>query len=86
MESAVTIAIPWAIVTNSQLDNYVFDTGIKGYSMISLGVSSLLNHAKFPNVHHAWADHSLKEPQRIAHLPFSIFTMTVFETSEAVVA
>jgi hypothetical protein len=86
LESAVTIAIPRTMATNSQLHNYVFDTGIGGYSMISLGVSSLLNHASFPNVHHTWADHDLKEPQRIAHLPFSVFTMTVFKTSETVIA
>lgn len=78
--SSVNVPVLRSDLTDSQLDNYVFDTGQGDYSMVVLGVGSLLNHmdGEGCTVDHNWVDEEVADAAAVAHLPLSTFTSSSF--------
>eukprot|EP01039_Chlorochromonas_danica_P011088 gene11088-12351_t len=78
LDHSVNIPVLDRDIADSQLDNYVFSTGIEGYSMLALGLGSLFNHNDTETVVHNWMDDEVADPARVASQPQSTFSRSIF--------
>lgn len=78
LDHSVNIPVLDSDIVDSQLDNYVFSTGIEGYSMLALGLGSLFNHNDSETVVHQWMDSEVADAAMVASQPQSTFSRSIF--------
>lgn len=78
VDRAVTLAIKYDDVKDTQLNNYVFGTNEDGITMTEFGVGMLYNHNKSPGIHHNWDTEKVAaaSDQELAHTTFTTVTAT----------
>lgn len=74
IDSAVSLTIPSAYISDWQLQNYVYASEEEGHSMVLFGVGMLFNHFYPPTVHHYWDTHEIAKSSDNKFVPSTTYS------------